>query len=397
MGAREPAGSWPRRRARFVWACGVSLWTALAACSPSPPRARDAIVFEHAPHLRAGTSCTHCHATLPAVPPVAALDGGAPDDDAGVEPGIGRAAGAAGVTHHSAEPSARPLPKEASCRACHQGPEDSRCGYCHEQPQAAASYPQRAHSIVFDHGARVPAHVRDCMQCHGLGQAGTFVGGFEPRLPPMRVCTESCHVQEMSALECGKCHLGLSQYPREALELMRHPPGFVKAHGPQGRAEDALCAQCHEPTFCNECHLAMPNLPRELLRGVELEREFIHAGDFQARHPAEARLDQASCLRCHGVDFCDGCHQASGIGGGVGPGSPHPPGWLDPLSSRGHAAEARRNILSCAGCHESDAERTCVPCHRVGSIAGNPHPPGFGRGYDPSRQGVCRVCHGAAR
>jgi hypothetical protein len=369
------------RPMRFVLSMALLACSAGSACSPSPPRARDQIRFEHAPHLREGASCTRCHAAMPTAPVVA--ESAAGDDDAGVE-----------LDAAASEPS-RPLPKEASCRTCHTGPDDSRCGYCHVEPRAPATYPDRPHSIRFDHGRQVPEHVHDCMRCHGLGLSTTTVAGFEPRLPPMSVCTESCHAAEMSALECGKCHVGLSAYPREALKLVHHAQGFLKTHGMLARAEDNLCAQCHEPTFCIECHTATPNMPRELLRATELDREFVHVADFLARHPAEARLDQASCLRCHGVDFCDGCHQASGIGGGVGPGSPHPPGWLDPMSGNSHSAEARRNILTCAGCHESDAEQTCVPCHRVGSIAGNPHPPGFGNGYDKNEQGVCRVCHGA--
>jgi hypothetical protein len=119
----------------------------------------------------------------------------------------------------------------------------------------------------------------------------------------------------------------------------------------------------------------------------------VHAGDFRARHAAEARLEQDACMRCHGPSLCDGCHDEMGVGGGVGADSPHPPGWLDPFSSQGHARAARREILTCAGCHDSDAEQTCVPCHRVGSVAGNPHPPGFGLDLDPLRHGICRVCH----
>ena len=100
------------------------------------------------------------------------------------------------------------------------------------------------------------------------------------------------------------------------------------------------------------------------------------------------------CLRCHGTPFCDGCHQTSGVGGGVGPQSPHPVGWLDPLSPMGHAREARRNLVSCVSCHESDAETKCVPCHRVGGVAGDPHPPGSGLTMDDAlRHGVCRACH----
>lgn len=345
----------------------------LASCAREPPAARDAIVFVHGPHLKAGVQCTKCHALSP---------------DAAARGEGGNAGGAA----------QRPgLPSEAQCRACHEGPEQGACRYCHSHPEAAATYADREHHIHFDHAARVPQHRDECVRCHGLGQSDKSVLAFEPSVPPMRRCTESCHAQDMPALRCGLCHSDLHRYERREIELIRHPPGFLHRHGAQARLDDALCGQCHEPTFCSDCHTASPNLPLDVLKGSAMGREFIHAADFRARHASEARVDQATCLRCHGVDFCDGCHRDTGIGGGVGRGSPHPPGWLDPLSPRGHAREARRDILTCAGCHDSDAERTCVPCHRVGSIAGNPHPPGFGSGFDRDEQGVCRVCHAGQR
>ena len=346
----------------MVTRAAVPLVLALCACAlaqgcaPSPPAPRDQIRFAHGPHLLAGVQCTECHAVLALDAPVA-------------------------------------MPSEAQCKSCHEKSGEAACGRCHSRPDAAATYAPRRGHIRFDHALHAEQGLDACVDCHGRGVAQASAAAFEPKLPPMQTCTDSCHASAMKDLACGLCHTDLHRYGKDALRLVRHRPGFLHEHGARARSDDGLCAQCHEPTFCSECHTALPSLPMELLHDSEIGRELIHAADFRARHATEARIEQASCLRCHGVSFCDDCHRDTGIGGGVGGASPHPPGWLDAMSPRGHAREARRNILSCAGCHDADAERTCVPCHRVGSLARNPHPPGFGSGFDPSTQGVCRVCH----
>ena len=72
--------------------------------------------------------------------------------------------------------------------------------------------------------------------------------------------------------------------------------------------------------------------------------------------------------------------------------------WLPTSPGEGviEAIEARRNLLSCASCHESDATQVCTPCHRVGGVAPNPHPPGFRAGIEPRQHSVCTVCHGVS-
>ncbi len=358
----------------------------LAACGQTPPRAHDAIKFSHGPHLRTGAQCTSCHDVIKPLG-AAASAAGIPLTDGGTAAASDESAGGSALRKDGK------LPSEAKCKQCHQKPEEQRCGFCHTHPEAPASYADVGRGMHYDHQAHAARNQYVCMRCHGLNASDKSVTRFEPRLPPMSTCTQSCHAEDLAALRCAKCHTDLHRYPRSDMRLVRHPPGFLHQHGTRARASDALCGQCHEPSFCSDCHTASPNISAELMAPMDVTREFIHAADFRARHASEARLEQATCLRCHGPSFCDGCHRASGVGGGVGQGSPHPPGWLDPLSPRGHAREARRNILTCAACHESDAERVCVPCHRVGSIAGNPHPPGFGAGIDPNQRGVCRVCH----
>jgi hypothetical protein len=123
----------------------------------------------------------------------------------------------------------------------------------------------------------------------------------------------------------------------------------------------------------------------------------MHRGDFLGRHSVEVAADPASCRRCHGQSFCDSCHQAEGLTAQAkNPRDPHPAGWSIPGSRDFHGPAARRDIASCAACHDQGARSNCVDCHRVGGIGGNPHPPGFTQRHDRAeirRTGMCLYCH----
>lgn len=366
------------KRARFVpfrsahaiacLACALGLM----ACR-TPPEPRDSIRFRHGPHLAEGITCARCHG---------AAFGAAEDDDDDVVPS----------TSYPAAASRPLLPAEADCRSCHTDPTRDRCERCHTEPRRAATYAPSDRGLVFDHARHTREQPGMCVRCHGAA-ADRTLAAYEPRQPPMATCTSSCHRDDMRALTCARCHTDLHRYRIDDVAMLSHGPGFVRRHGVQATADGALCTQCHEPTFCEDCHMSAQGPPLEMFEPTAVYRDFVHRGDFLARHGIEVGLERGTCVRCHGVSYCDGCHQASGVGGSVAAGSPHPPGWLDPLSAFGHARAARRDMLSCVSCHEQDAERTCVPCHRVGGAAGNPHPPGFGAGMDPLRHAVCRACH----
>lgn len=351
---------------RAVIAIGLIGLAVVGACSRNGRPARDEIKFEHSAHLGGDLSCVTCH------------------------PGASEDAGS----------DASMVPPEAQCRECHTAPGEDQCGFCHTVPREPGTYGRRDRRIRFDHLAHDELEETDdnrrisCVGCHASESSQASLAEFDVHMPPMATCTDSCHASEMSSLRCVPCHVDLHDYSIAEIALYQHPTGFLRGHGPAARAEQAVCTSCHEPSFCEDCHMtAAAVIPLELIEPTNVTRDFVHRGDFRSRHALEARMEQGTCVRCHGVSFCDDCHTASGIGGSVAAGSPHPPGWLDPLSTRGHAAEARRDILSCASCHENDAEQTCVPCHRVGGIAANPHPPGFGATMDPQRHNVCRVCH----
>lgn len=362
-----------------IAACALLAW--LAGCG-GRAEPRDAIRFAHGPHLAEGMSCVRCHEAAGRDQPAdEAADGGA---EATADAGVA-------LPDHAASATRPLLPAESDCRDCHTDPERDRCQRCHTEPERPGRYAERDDDIHFAHDAHEAPSLGRCTRCHG-SEARTEAA-FRPGVPSMETCTGSCHAEAMRTLDCALCHTNLHRYRIEDVSLLDHGPGFLRRHGTAAVADQTLCSQCHDPTFCEDCHLSAPGLPLEVLDPTQQHRDFVHRGDFLARHPTEAGLERGTCLRCHGTPFCDDCHEASGIGGGVAPGSPHPPGWLDPLSAFGHARAARRDLLSCVACHEADAETTCVPCHRVGGIAGTPHPPGFGLGADPLAHGVCRTCH----
>jgi len=295
------------------------------------------------------------------------------------------------VEAHAASATRPLLPAESDCRGCHTDAERDTCNRCHTEPQRAGRYAEPQTDIHFDHAVHQQPSQGECVRCHASDAESEL--SYVPARPSMQSCTSSCHQEEMRTLDCERCHQDLSRYRIEDIAIIDHGPGFSRRHGTAAGADTALCTQCHDASFCEDCHLSAQGLPLELLEPTRQYRDFVHRGDFFSRHGVEAGLARGTCLRCHGVSSCDGCHRASGVGGGVAPGSPHPPGWLDPTSPFGHSRAARRDLLSCVSCHEADAETTCVPCHRVGGVAGNPHPPGFGGGMDPHAVGVCRVCH----
>ncbi len=353
---------------------------ALAGCNPPP--ARDRIRFAHGPHLAHGMSCVRCHANAARGPDAGTEAGTEGDLDAGVLPT---------EELHAASVTRPLLPAESDCRECHTDPERDGCPRCHTEPQRAGGYADRDDDIRFEHASHESATRGRCVRCHR--SEGETEASYVPTRPPMSTCTSRCHAEEMSSLDCERCHTDLHRFQITDVALIDHGPGFLRRHGIAARASAQLCTQCHDATHCEDCHVSGQGLSHEVIVPSAQHRDFVHRGDFEARHGVESGLERGTCLRCHGVSFCDGCHHAAGIGGGVGPGSPHPPGWLDPTSPFGHARAARRDLLSCVSCHEADAETTCVPCHRVGGVAGSPHPPGFGGGMDPLAIGVCRACH----
>lgn len=347
-----------RRRALLAAAglCCLAACATLAARRPAPPD-QDLVRLPHQKHRAADLECAACHAK---------------------------------VAESTTLEAGRLLPREETCLRCHgEWKASGRCSACH-LTAAPQGWPDRERRVRLSHAG----HLRrgaGCSACHTiLSEPGA------PAQPaaPMGTCL-ACHVHqaEYDQARCAGCHVDLTRVPLRPVASFSHQGNYLLEHRQPGRASPEACAQCHDEGFCADCHARTAKSPVELIFPDRVDRAFVHRNDFLSRHPLEARADEALCLRCHSTRSCDLCHRERGVSPAArDPRSPHPPGW----AASGHGAAARRDVVSCAACHDQGAASNCVGCHRVGGIGGSPHPPGFSRTHDREdvrRERMCLTCH----
>ncbi len=353
----------------------LALALGAGACGPKlakeKPAAQDpAFAFPHSTHVDSDVACTHCHAMEKATK----LE--------------------AGVRHVAIPP--RPS-KQKACQDCHD-------------TDPALKLPARARPfrLTFDHAAHLPRVKGDCKRCHAEPPEA---GATEVKAPPMAACT-ACHnhQQDFAEARCAPCHTDLKGFKPQT--AFAHEGDWLRTHGSLARGSAESCAACHDQTYCAECHSPQTAAGRPSIVFPErVDRSFIHRGDYVSRHMIEAGASPGSCSRCHGPAFCQSCHEEQGLSKFV-EGFRHPPShdrpnWATPATvgaMPGHGHAARRDISSCAGCHDQGAAATCVGCHQVGGIAtdnnpGNlngPHPSSFvskHRGEDKTKNAMCMACH----
>lgn len=280
------------------------------------------------------------------------------------------------------------LPLEQTCESCHKKDREKVLPVLSVTPDR----PYGEISIDHDKHLAMPQINGQCVKCHG----GVFKSN-ESTLPPMAKCF-TCHEHqaEWDSGQCTPCH-GQRDLTRTFPQtFMRHDADFARHHGAMATQQGQLCRACHSETQCQACHDTSQKMTVEARRPERLESQQVHRGDFMVRHALEAASQPAKCLTCHSQQTCDSCHSARGVSGGVSNArNPHPPEWLgaNTASSNFHGVAARRDITSCAGCHDQGPNTNCIRCHKVGAYGGSPHPPGFKSSQDMSSP-MCRYCHG---
>lgn len=317
----------------------------------------DHIKISHKLHYTNGLDCTDCHTTITSAQKL----------------------------------SKNILPVESTCLNCHD--KEGNCTMCHTHPKHAAPWPTQTITLHFSHANHIKRVKGNCKRCH----AQLPEPGIAASRPSMSVCL-SCHVhREMyNQGKCAVCHVNLQKYPLKPIALFTHQGNWVAKHYQAARSSSATCMVCHDQRFCSDCHSKTVSMPIELKHTERPDRDFIHRDDWLSRHPFEARADPALCQRCHSTTFCRRCHEAWNVTPKAqSPLNPHPPGWASPTAGTLHAQAARRNIASCAACHDGP-HPICVECHRVGGVGGNPHPPAWLRHHKRAEingNGMCLTCH----
>jgi hypothetical protein len=302
-------------------------------------------------------------------------------------------------------------PKCLSCASCHlpgtegtwEKPRADQCSRCHEgeakvvpPSRPKASVRPAAYDVIFSHEKHLElkAIKGQCVDCHA-GAVG--VQGGPPLFPPMSACL-SCHEhrEQFDRKNCGVCHDQRELRELRPSSFVSHDGAWLERHGADARHDGATCSLCHTQTSCDSCHDSNQTLGAQQRQPEEVTREFIHRFDFVSRHAIEATSQPGQCLTCHTTNQCDACHAQRGVSGALRTGrSPHPPGWSSgaAASTNLHGREARRDITSCAACHDQGPMTNCVRCHRPGGLGGTPHSPGWNSTESRSGPG-CIACHG---
>jgi hypothetical protein len=311
------------------------------------------------------------------------------------------------------------LAKHENCQTCHEEQVNTKCSFCHtnEDPGTykATELPKR--NLIFSHEFHAKDQKVECEKCHtGVDQAEI---GVSVHIPSMPTCT-TCHNDVKASNACEKCHFDLSALrPRE-----HNRTDFVHEHKLTARLSTATCATCHTQESCSDCHngsdLLKVDVPgKDLMsthsprlsandRGQGLRVAKVHDLNFKFTHGLAAESKSSDCQTCHSQQaFCTTCHTA---GGNVNQGSFQPESHRQAafvtlgVGSGGglHAKLARRDIESCASCHDTQgADPACITCHMDsdGIKGTNPrtHEPGYMAGNNGSWHtdpgATCYICH----
>ena len=284
------------------------------------------------------------------------------------------------------------LPQEKVCLGCHSK-QKANCAFCHAgSAKPAAVVRPRLRGISFSHKNHNQREKENCARCHG--DIGSATGPKVVTRDERRNLCMSCHKKDYRRINCAGCHADFVETKSKPFDMFSHRGNFFARHGSAARTDSEVCSHCHTQSFCTDCHSRMaPGIP-SIMRSDEMHRLTPHRGDVMITHGLEARADPGRCWGCHTQDKCTDCHSRKRVGArgllGLGP---HPGGWMRKGSGEFHGTSARRDVVSCAACHDRGPDTNCIACHRVGGSGGSPHPPGWSSRLDKGSSHMCTWCH----
>jgi hypothetical protein len=266
---------------------------------------------------------------------------------------------------------------------------EKTCSQCHEK-LADMGFEQGKPSrrmLNFSHAPHI-GYGKKCLDCHK---------GAEPNaaaMPKHAQCME-CHKDDFDGMLCAKCHFDFAAMGLKKLSSYTHANDFKSRHAEYARKSAQGCVQCHTESYCLDCHSKHEGLKPSLKFPEKVRAGLIHRGDWMTVHRVEAKVDSASCLKCHVTGECDKCHTAQHVSSSKDLDKlafSHPAGWATNKDSKNfHGEKARQDIVSCAGCHNRGGPGDCRTCHAA-STGNNPHPKGWSPGISQSEK-MCAGCH----
>ncbi|MBU0560820.1 MAG: cytochrome C [Bacteroidetes bacterium] len=309
-------------------------------------------------------------------------------------------------------------PEKDACAVCHDVEDSDNCQTCHYEEDFEPLI-QKSSSLIFNHQFHITSNSMECQSCHkGLESvAYSFESaGFIPGMDNCYTCHNNASVASNA---CESCHITTV----DLIPLDHKSVSFMDAH--KFKANDADCAMCHDNNFCESCHVATieitesnksgsfytPYSPHNFVDGTKQQQlSIVHDLNYRMTHGIDAKGKTQDCATCHQIEtFCAQCHNSTGKGdfalGGFVPASHTKTSFLAlGVGSGGgeHALLAKRDIESCASCHDLDgADPSCVLCHVDNDGIKGTNPRTHERNFMKSVEGewhsdfgaVCFNCH----
>lgn len=310
------------------------------------------------------------------------------------------------------------LPDKETCAECHDVDDDENCQMCHYE-DVYEPLVKAEPELIFSHKYHLENYPsNDCQECHeGITEVDY---AFEaPHVnPDMETCYQCHNDRGPASNNCESCHIStVNLIPENHLQS-----AFLDKHKFMLKSEDN-CEMCHNEQFCESCHVATvaldvtntasdfytPFSPHKYVDNEKAQQiTRVHDLNFRFTHGMEARGKTSDCATCHQTEtFCGECHNPENGGdyamGGMIPTS-HMSNNFIILGGGGgaHADLARRDIESCASCHDTQgADPNCIMCHvDADGIRGSnfkTHAPDFMRNvrgdWHDDMGSVCFNCH----
>ena len=379
-----------------VIACGIVLVLGFTVVTTSRDTAPDqdraeVIKFSHKFHIsEAGVACADCHQ----------------------------------MAQESKFSSDNLLSKKENCQSCHEEQLSSNCTFCHtsDDPSKYVALTTAKRELLFPHDLHVTQEKVACETCH-KGLEKVELASHE-NLPSMTTCT-TCHNDRKTSNACETCHTDFASLRPKA----HNRNDFLREHKFSARVGDASCGACHTQESCFDCHngaqLQKVDVPgRDLMtsraprlmaidRGQGSALSKVHDLNFRFTHGASAKGRIGDCQTCHNQSQDQSCAQCHRAGGNINqlrfkPAYHAEVGFTTfGVGSGGgkHALMARRDIESCASCHDAQAaDPTCITCHLDADGMKGTDPKTHTRGFMSGVNGpwhsdpgsACFTCHADA-
>lgn len=209
-----------------------------------------------------------------------------------------------------------------------------------------------------------------CTACHD-GTVRARVAWTPPVRPGpgLLVFTHPAHLNAAGDVACEDCHALAG--PAQRMNV--------------GRATQARCTSCHEPSthfadnnVCATCHRPLTGATALTdARVAALPKPPSHGrADFVSTHGAAARANTPNCSTCHARETCLRCHvngasvppiralgtdaRVARLTAGKAPVYPTPADHRTDAFAAAHGTAARTNAARCATCH---TRASCETCH----------------------------------